>query len=419
MSKPKSAGVLYYDHGGDYWIELRPGEFRCLGPKDAKLHLRVAGLSKTNYIGALNELEQAFYTAQLERSLDYSGSLAGHRVGPFCTPDGRRVLVTSHANIIPAVEGEFQDLHNFLQRLLGYAQLEAFFGWLKFARRAMERGDFRPGQFLVFAGSSGCGKSLCQAIIGEWLGGRTAKPWRYMIGDTAFNGDLAGAEHWCIEDENSSTDIRQRRRFGSSIKDAVVNKELSIHAKGRQAITLPTFRRLTLSVNDEPENLAILPPLDASLADKITMFRCHYAEVGDDRLATWKMVTTQLPALAFEIERWKVPKAMADSRYGVRAYHDAHLLDSLMSLSPEERLRTLIEIVLFEKDKQPFIGTTEQLEKQLRSSEFAFSVDKLLNYSSACSVYLARLASRLPKQYSFVKKPTKTVWTILAPEGET
>jgi len=409
---------LYFDaKAGSYWLESSPGHFLSLSQKDAKLHLRVAGFSKEEYVGALNQLEHVFFSAQRERSVHYSGPLAGHSVGSFMTSDGRRILVTSQARRIVAKAGSTEHLMGFLHDLLGSDQTELLLGWLKCARETQLAGDFRPGQLLALAGPSGCGKSLLQALIGEWLGGRTAKPYRYMIGETAFNGDLAGAEHWCIEDENSSTDIRQRRKFGASLKEAVVNREISIHDKGHKAITLPTFRRTTLSVNDEPENLSILPPLDGSILDKITLFRCQRAEVGSDRAKTWARFTGELPALAAEVEAWKLRKALKDPRYGVVSYQHPELVECLTALSPEERLRNLIDEVVFSKRELAWQGTSEELERDLRNSAFSFAVDKLLTYSSACGVYLARLQSRFPQRFTKEKTRTGAKWTIEIPEG--
>lgn len=45
----------------------------------------------------------------------------------------------------------------------------------------------------------------------------------------------------------------------------------SCHAKNRQAITLTPLWRLTISLNDEPESLLTLPPLDNSLEDKVIL----------------------------------------------------------------------------------------------------------------------------------------------------
>ena len=104
------------------------------------------------------------------------------------------------------------------------------------------------------------------------LGGRAAKPTEYMSGRTPFNADLFAAEHLMIEDEYGSTDLRTRREFGARIKDITVNDVQSCHAKNRwQAISLRPFWRLSISLNDEPENLMVLPPVDESLSDKLML----------------------------------------------------------------------------------------------------------------------------------------------------
>jgi hypothetical protein len=45
------------------------------------------------------------------------------------------------------------------------------------------------------------------------------------------------------------------------------------HGKAKDAITLYPFCRLMILVNDEPESLLILPPVDDSLDDKIMMLK--------------------------------------------------------------------------------------------------------------------------------------------------
>ena len=46
-----------------------------------------------------------------------------------------------------------------------------------------------------------------------------------------------------------------------------------MHAKNRQAMTLKPFWRVSISCNDEPESLMILPPIDESLSDKVIIFQ--------------------------------------------------------------------------------------------------------------------------------------------------
>ena len=76
-----------------------------------------------------------------------------------------------------------------------------------------------------------------------------------------------------IADEVPFQDIKSRRVFGSKIKDVTVNYIHTCHGKYANAVPLKPCWRLTISVNDEEENLAMLPPLDASIKDKIMLFK--------------------------------------------------------------------------------------------------------------------------------------------------
>lgn len=395
--------------------------FMQLDKREIELHLRVSGLSKDAFVGSLNELEQAFYIAQTERCVDYSGALAGHNAGTFETGDGRRILVTKSPRLTSPKRGKWPSLEKFFESLLGGEQ-DYFFAWAKSGFESLAKGDFRPGQMLALAGEAGCGKSLCQLLVTEIFGGRVAKPYKYMTGATAFNGDLAKAEHWCIEDEHGSTDIRIRRQFGTAIKDVCANLNLSVHDKGKQAITLPTFRRITLSVNSESENLQIIPPLDSSLSDKIMLLRCNQAEVGNDRAATWKRFMSELPAFVwFLLNEFEIPKSLRSNRYGVVAYQNRELADELTAMSPEHRMLNLIDEVFFTMENRrdwtaDVKGSTEQIERWLRGSQFGSAVDKLLYFSTACGVYLARLEKQCPKRVTSSRKNGKVAWTVMKPE---
>lgn len=409
---------LYFDTGRNgYWLEIAGSRFLFHSTQQATEELRHAGLYSGKVDTGLNPCEQALRVARLERYVDFAGPLAGHRCGVFQTADGRRVLVTSEpAGVFERskAEPDCPKLERFLDDLFGPVQLPYVLGWLKCARASLMAGDFTPGQMLALAGESNCGKSFFQALVTEFLGGRMAKPYRYMTGQTAFNSDLAGAEHLMIEDECASTNIVVRRAFGTAIKDYTVNATQSIHAKGRPAVTLTTFKRITLSVNCEAENLAILPPLDSSLADKIILLKCSPAKLSEDRKVNWERLAGELPHLAAFLQRWRIPKAIACPRFGVQAYQNPELLETLNELSPEFRLLALIDHCL---SVFPWTGSAEQLEHELRDYErgsFRFSIERLLPYPSACGTYLGRLAAKLPDRVSSTRSKGKTRWRIHA-----
>jgi hypothetical protein len=437
MAKPKVAPPEFYfdGRGQGYWIKTE-GRFLAVDKGSMSLHLRYAGYSEKQFTSHnLNEVEQAILMSQKERAVDYAGPLAGHRCGKFKTSSGKTVLVTQEPRgdvfEVPMESRKpLKYLDRFCGELLDEEQLPFFWLWLKFARQSLRAGDFRPGQLIALAGPSGCGKSLLHSIITEFLGGRAAKPYRYMMGETTFNADLAGSEHLYLEDEHGSTSTAARRKFGTAIKDLTVNKEMSIHAKGREALTLPTFRRVSLSVNDESENLMVIPPLDESLLDKVMLFKCHRVDFPAlfkcrpddlDRNEIWEKLTAELPALAHMLHGLRCPKEMADplGRYGVRAFHNSELLEILGDLAPETRLANLIDEIIFAaRDKKdlgvPWTGSAEELERCLRNSPFGMQVQNLLYFPSACGTYLARLASKSPR-YEARKSKGKTHWTIRQP----
>ena len=110
-------------------------------------------------------------------------------------------------------------------------QLQYFYSWLKLSLEHLrarinnpnESPGFFPGQALALVGEKHAAKSLTQAIITELLGGRCARPYQAMLGNTAFNADWFEAEHLCIEDEAPSTELRTRRKLGVGIKMATAN----------------------------------------------------------------------------------------------------------------------------------------------------------------------------------------------------
>ena len=417
MSKPTLP--LFYDAGScDYW--LRVGErFMKLGKRDLEMHLEVMQIEEFKHHSreSLKLMDSIRFWAQTERCVDYAGPLAGHDPGLLKTADGTMILVTSGSKMADPVKGDPEAFEKFISELLPDGQAIQFSYWLKCACDSLEAGDFRPGQLVVLAGESGCGKSLMQDLITEILGGRCAKPMRYFIGETAFNSDMAEAEHWALSDDKGcSMDIRARRNFGEAIKEACVVTLMSVHAKGHKAITLPTWRRVTMSVNDESENLCKLPPMDGSILDKVFLFRCAKATIGADRKRVWKKLAGDIPALRWYLKKLTIPKALSCPRYGVKAWHHPWILEILTDMSPEKRLLALIDEILKDTFKDgPWQGTAMALEKEMRESKFSFAVEKLLSWSGAVGTYLGRLAHVDPERFSYDRTAASRTWTISKP----
>jgi hypothetical protein len=438
--------VFYYDkRDGTYWRNIT-GEFVKLGGRELTLHMRSLGLTdeliKTD-AGWTKQIEWPIWNAFTNNRVSFAGPLAGHRVGIFKDSSEKRYLVTEEArgvwDAVPkkAIVPPF--FFEFIQELLPDPQWPHFCHWLAIALRSLRRGDFRPGQVAVLAGPAQCGKSFAQYCITEVLGGRCGDPTAYLTGEK-FNSDIVGAEHWQVEDPKSTTDLRSRREFGEKLKECANNESFNSHGKGKDAVKVPSlFRRISITINDETENLARIPPMDDSIKDKVSLYKCETVVksfdpftvttpsledddiVGDqDRAAIKRKIAQEVPLIRAWLLRTfrEVPAEWQDRRAGIKSYHHPVLMAALDSLSPELKMLQIIDDVLFDKNNPtPWTGKAIDLEKELRSpaNGFAFEVEKLLRYSGACPTYLGRLSKAVPKRVSKRIRDGYASWTITTP----
>jgi len=352
---------------------------------------------------SLTKVEEKMLNVMMHHSVKYAGELAGW--SPGChTICGNRVLISRGPNLPTPKRGTWPHIFRFLNELLG-DESKYFYAWMRAAFQSMREGaPFAPGQMLAVAGPVGCGKSLLQKLVTVMLGGRMAKPYQYLMGLTPFNGDLIGSEHLVLDDEVGKSDIKSRRHFGAMIKSTVANQQISAHPKGSKAFTTEPFWRITLSLNDEPESLMILPPLESDIEDKVILLRARKASIPypSKELPTmqsyWDALVAEIPAFLYKLLTWEIPKEIRDIRFGVKAYHNADLLNALTSLSPEAKLWSLIEqAALLNNYGKVWSGSASDLESELQKSTVAKQIDQLLYFPTACGGYLARLAKSRPQ----------------------
>ncbi len=402
-AEPKPLDVVYDPARKCYWIPNDRSEMIEITESALTRHLASAGFINDRKNGN-TQLDDELNRIQCKRDVQYAGPLAGHGVGlqEMC---GQRILVTRPPRLLQPASGECPTLEQFIVDLFDdpdhpeFDQIQYVLSWLKVSYESLLNDELRPGQLLAIAGPRDCGKSLFQALITEILGGRSAKPYRYMSGATEFNGDLFAAEHLMIEDEVAFTDIRARRHFGARIKDFTVNAVQSCHAKNRPALSLKPFWRNTITLNDEPENLLILPPIDDSIEDKIILLRAKKARLPADigtaagRKIFWAKLMSELPAFLELLVHYQIPAALHSGRFGVKHFHHPALMSALSELSPEERLFALIDTALEEKEHVgKWSGTATDLERMLAETKVAFEARRLLDWNNAAGTYLGRLS---------------------------
>jgi hypothetical protein len=410
---------LHYDpNSGQWWTRNAWGDYAQINGDRARTLLLECGISHVKDETGTSEVDRQLLRRTRDTLIEYAGPLAGHRAGLYGT-----ILVTRSVVPLAPAPGDSSRLQTYLHNLLDQNddQYWRLIFWLALRRQAVLTGTWRSSQALALVGPAACGKSFVQsAVITRLLGNRIAKPYRYMSGSTDFNGDLFTSEHLCIEDEAPGRDIHSRRALGSNIKSMLFSQNQSCHPKNRQAITLRPIWAMSISLNDEPENLQVLPPLDPSLMDKLIILRCvrHTLPWPGPEIEVLKdILDTELSAFAHYLDGLTVPEHLVEPRCGLKAYQHPAILEELMQLSPEHQLIGLIDTVIFENEFITWRGTAADLETILRDSKYSREADRLFRFNTACGVYLARLHEQDPHRISKAKTNGKVRWAISPPAG--
>ncbi len=440
---------VYFDSGtnsGAYWHRMPNGRFIRLSEANLKMHAISAGIRCQGEPYELTQFDEILLDAQRSRAVEYAGPLAGYRIG-FHNLGGRSVLVTSESAAFerwakldgPCSVKDWPWIGKVFSQLFNGESAVHALSWCHHALSSLLRGDMKPGTMLGLCGPAQCGKSFFQVLVTELLGGRTTDPYQYMVGRTAFNGDVAACEHLSMEDRAAHRDIQSRRAFGSALKELSVNSVLRVHEKGRCAVSVPTFRRLTMSLNNEPENLAVLPPMEPSISDKIHLISCRMVSssvLGSDYKKNIEKLRKEIPAFGrMLLTQFETPPDLHCARFGCKAFHDPELMDCLKEQEPQTRLLQLIDAILWET---PFTtigefkelhgdgwtpangwrGTAFDLERVMRGSNLSTQADRLLPGASTIGTYLLRVAVQSPERCRKRRCQGKVFWEILRPALE-
>jgi hypothetical protein len=226
-----------------------------------------------------------------------------------------------------------------------------------------------------------------------------------------------------LEDEHMSRKLSDRLAFGAAIKAVVANESHSCHRKYCTPITLRPFWRLTITLNDEPEALLVLPPLDDHVADKIILLRASRfplpapTETHEERTEFWNKITSEIPAFLHYLLNEYEPRAeLRDSRYVVSGWHHPELAVALHDLSPAAALLVLIDTLAPWDLSDEWEGTAEELRRDLiNNGNTAIDAKRLLEWPQSCGTYLGTLARKQPERVRQHRTSELRKWIIRAP----
>jgi hypothetical protein len=452
----------FYWDGKNWWFKAEDKQFYMMPAQSLEARLVDMGLSRGRGDRSPGEIEAATSFLQDRHSVNYAGPLAGYATGLHVQPGELSILVPNETRPVTAAPGEWTNLRRVIEGLLkndDHDQTPYFYGWLKVFLTtywATFNGTSKqpmPGQTIVLCGKRDCGKTLLKTVLIELFGGRVAAPYEHMLGQTVFNADLVEAPILEIDDEAASKDPRDRLKLAAEIKQFVANPRMRVHAKYMKPVTLTPCSRLIICVNDEPGNLMVLPMLEPSIEDKLTLFKARSVEMPmpthttELRTAFWNQLMSELLAFAhFLLNEFEIPEALRSGRFGVKHFHHPEILAAIGELeTTEARVMEMID-EMFKYDsfyelerrtdplavppryiaegepfgdgtrKKPWIGTAAMFQAIISSRFKNRGTDLIFRYENSAGMLLRKLAMSYPervKANSTVKGQTR--WQILPP----
>ena len=426
---------IYFEPPTRYWSKDAEGKWIPLNETGIKRLLKKTGFNKDSGIHDKNSVDSELLRIQMENNVVYAGSLAGYKSGVY-EMLGNKILVTTSARLLEPRAGKWPILGQLIENLLvgeinegeefearDIDQRPYFYGWLKIALNALYEKKNYPGQALVLAGERDCGKSLLQSILTALFGGRVAKPYKHMTDRTIFNKDMFQAEHLIIGDEAVTIRMEGRKHFAAQIKQIVAERDQRLEGKHQDSVMVSPFWRLTISLNLEPENLMVLPPIDEDIADKIMLFKAYKKQIPwasmigpEDRETFWNTLLDELPAFVHYILcEFEIPDAIRSSRFGIVHYHHPEILGVINAMAPQERLLELIDVALFQSESRDrWEGTALDLERKLKDKESPVceQARDLIRSPNALGNYLGKLKIKYPNRFKYKHTTNKRIWKI-------
>jgi hypothetical protein len=259
---------------------------------------------------------------------------------------------------------EFPTIAKWAEDMFGEDQLKWELAWLSYAYKNALKGSPQKGHCHVLVGPPNCGKTMWNTkILGALFGGHM-KCSEYLVGKTDFNDHLFECGMWTVDDE-AGTSGESHVQFSSKIKEFVANDTFVVNAKFKKSGRVYWRGRMSITLNNDPMSMRMLPDLDMSTRDKLMVFNCNRFTGFDDSLPG--KVTKELPYFAAWLNEHVVPEEMREYRFGVKAYLSPIIEGAAQADGKYSHIVELLEIfrdTQLEKGEE-WCGTCSELLKHI------------------------------------------------------
>jgi hypothetical protein len=358
----KVIATLWFD-GREYWRQTEDGRFQSLGREDMRLWLKSKhGLSASVPRGeSCSEVDHALRMVQENKRVVCAAPVVLKPAG-LIRVSGQAVLNVSTVKVIepaagPVAWGEgFPWLAEFFDGFFEPEEQKDFFlAWLKRFYETGWRRALLPGQAVFLCGEKDQGKNLISNIVVSKLVGGHVDAADYLTGQTKFSGGFFEMPLWTMDDVTPLADAAKHRHYTALLKKMVANRIFSADEKFKKVQTVEWCGRIIVTTNLDPESIRILPALDVSNQDKVSLFRVRTMDRKFPANVV-EIITGELPYLGRWLIDWELPESVVGSvRYGVKPYIEESLLAEARQSSDTAQFEELLGAFL----KQLPEGTTE------------------------------------------------------------
>ena len=369
------------DEDGGKWTEWDKADF--------SQKLRTMGFDPARSKGATHsELDMAEIMIKEQRKVDVAGQLVHFPKGPLVWRGKKYLNMGAAEPVRPAPplgaplsweDGakHFPFIHGFLDTLFtdrngedSHSQRLYLLAWLKrFYEGGLECSPTQ-GQMVLLAGPANKGKSLfSEGIVGGLMGG-CADGSDHFVDNSRWTANLASSPVIYVGDATATTDHKTSTAFSNLVKKYVANASMHMAQKFKNEGDVPWFGRIVVSCNEDSESLQILPNMDISSREKISLFKASDVQYPfPDRREIEKALARELPFFGRFLIDWKYPERTVPTaaRFGVEHFHHPELYDAAVQQGASgilaEMIREFVQLDASKPglDRKFWRGTAAQL----------------------------------------------------------
>lgn len=391
--------LLAFD-GLKYWLKSPSGQWVEYTTDSLRKALSGYGISriKSKETGksAIDELEEKTI---LHRRVAGAFPFLFYKSG-FVDWNGQSFLNTSFKKpIAPAASTKFADgcpwedahdgfpfIHEWLSTFFrspieGYAprdysdldpdkQLEWFLAWLGYFYRNSYVERPCAGQALVVAGPADKGKSfLAMQVIGKLMGGFYDAA-QVLINNLPWTNDMAAHPIIGIDDDLVGLGWQAQQKFTTKVKGLVAKPTMHYNGKHMATGQVPWYGRFIITCNTDQESLGILPSMESTTRDKISLLRSSRTKgpIFATRAENEVVCTRELPHFARWLQHAATPEWCDNGGKAVRFGTIAVQHPTMLSASGQRGLTPVVFELLRSLIKQTSQGYKDGEHKMFNAS---------------------------------------------------